>query len=260
MSTFPMKKETDNIINLRVVDGKISKKEKVRYNKDGTIDKRHSNSIAGQSKEVYPFYEDEIKDLMGLFNKRIEEAPDDNKRQIACRNKLLFIIGLNSSLRVSDLSNLKWNFFLNTDLTFKDFDKLQPKKTKKTGKFVTFFFNGAVRKIITWYINEYPIEDINDYLFKSRKGDGHLTEIAIGRILKNAADEVGIDKNICSHSLRKSFGYHVYHNAEDKNNALIILQTIFNHSSPTVTSRYIGLTDDEVSETFYNLDLGLDYI
>lgn len=260
MNALPVKKDTDNIINIRVVDGKISKKEKVRYNKDGTIDKRHSNSVAGISKTVYPFYEDEIKDLMWLFNKRIEEAPDDNKRQIACRNKLLFIIGLNSSLRVSDLSNLKWNFFLNTDLTFKDFDKLQPKKTKKTGKFVTFFFNGAVRKIITWYINEYPIEDINDYLFKSRKGDGHLTEIAIGRILKNAADEVGIDKNICSHSLRKSFGYHVYHNAEDKNNALIILQTIFNHSSPTVTSRYIGLTDDEVSETFYNLDLGLDYI
>ena len=137
---------------------------------------------------------------------------------------------------------------------------MQPKKTKKTGKFVKLYFNQAVKKAITDYIEEYPIEDMNEYLFKSRKGDGHITEISLGRIIKDVAEEVGIERNICSHSLRKTFGYFVYHNAEDKNNALVILQTIFNHSSPAITSKYIGLTDDEVSDVFNSLDLGLDYI
>lgn len=259
MGALPNKK-TDNVINLRVVDGKISKKEKVKYNKDGTISKRKCNSIAGVSKEVYPFYEDEIRDLIALFDKRIEEADTESHRQIACRNKLMFIIGINSSLRVSDLANLKWNFFLNSDGSFKDYDKLQPKKTRKTGKFITFYFNGAVRKIITWYIKEYPIEDMDNYLFKSRKGNKHLTEIAIGKIIKDASNEVGISKNICSHSMRKSFGYHVWHNAEDKEKALVELMVIFRHSSVAITKRYIGILDEEIEGVFLDLNLGIDFI
>ena len=260
MSALPDKKETDNVINLRVVDGKIAKKDEVKYNKDGTISKWKCNSIAGKSKMVYPFYEDEIKDLIELFNRRIEEANTEGRRQVACRNKLLFVIGINSSLRVSDLANLKWNFFLNNDGTFKDYDRLQPKKTKKTGKFITFYFNSAVRKIITWYINKYPIENIDDYLFKSCKGDGHITEKAIGKIIKQASSEVGITKNICSHSLRKSFGYHVWHNAEDKEKTLVILMTIFSHSSVAMTKKYIGLMDDEIEDVFDNLNLGMEYL
>ena len=253
-------KEADNVINLRVIDGKITKKDKVKYNKDGTISKRKCNSVAGKSKMVYPFYEDEIRDLIALFNRRIEEADTSNHRQIACRNKMLFIIGINSSLRVSDLANLKWNFFLNSDGTFKNYDKLQPKKTRKTGKFMTFYFNGAVRKIITWYMNEYPIEDMDDYLFKSRKGDKHLTEIAIGKIIKDAANEVGIDKNICSHSLRKSFGYHVWHNASDKERALVELMVILRHSSVAITKQYIGIMDEEIESVFHDLNLGMEYL
>ena len=101
---------------------------------------------------------------------------------------------------------------------------------------------------------------MDEYLFKSRKGDGHITEISLGRIIKEAAEEAGIDKNINSHSLRKTFGRFIYHNAEDKNNALVTLQVIFNHSSPAITTKYIGLTDEEVSDVFNSLDLGLDYI
>lgn len=261
MSVLPMhKQETNNIIELKLVDGKLGVKPEVRYNKDGSIDKRKPNKVAGISTEVYPFSEEEIKDLIALFNKRIEEAPDNNKRQIACRNKLMFIIGINSSLRVSDLASLKWNFFLNNDLTFKDFDKLQPKKTRKSGKFMTFYFNEAVRKIITWYINQYPIEDMNGYLFKSRKGDKHLTEIAIGRIIKEASIEVGIEKNVCSHSLRKSFGYHVWHNAQDKEKALVQLMVILRHSSVATTKHYIGIMDEEVESVFHDLNLGIDFI
>lgn len=255
------KPSTDNVIKLSVVNGKLSKKPEVRYNKDGTVDKRHTNKIAGVSSEVYPFTsEEEIHALIEVFNKHIEEASDDDKRWIACRNKMLFLIGINLGIRASDLCGLKYSFFMNNDGTFKDFYSLQPKKTKKTGKFVKLYFNQTVKKAITEYLAEYPMEDINEYLFKSRKGDKHITEISLGRIIKDVADEVGIERNICSHSLRKTFGYFVYHNASDKNNALIILQTIFNHSSPAITSKYIGLTDDEVSDAFNSLNLGLDFL
>lgn len=262
MCAVPIRKtSTNNVIELTMVNGKLGVKPEVRYNKDGSIDKRRTNKVAGVSSEVFPFTsEEEIKAMIDVFDKRISEAPDENKRWVACRNKMLFLVGINASLRASDLISLKWNFFLNEDGTFKELNSLQPKKTKKTGKYVKLFFNEAVKKAITNYIEDYPIEDMNGYLFKSREGDSHITAISLGRIIKDTADEAGIEKNICSHTLRKTFGYWVYHRAKDKNNALIILQKIYNHSSPATTSKYIGLTDDEISNVFNSLDLGLDYI
>ncbi len=262
MGALPaLKPTTDNVIKLRLMDGRLSKEPEVRYNKDGSIDKRHTNKVAGVSSEVYPFTtEAEIKSMIDVFNKRIDEATNDNQRQIACRNKMLFLIGINASLRASDLVALKWNFFLNDDGTFKELNNLQPKKTKKTGKYVKIFFNEAVKKAILNYIEEYPIEDMNEYLFKSREGNSHIEAKSLWKIIVNAAKDAGIEGNFGTHSLRKTFGYWAWHNAEDKNKALVILQKIFNHSSPAITSQYIGITNDEMSDVFNSLDLGLNYI
>ena len=259
MNALP-KTSTNNIIGFKILEGGLSKK-RVKLNKDGSVDQRHCNKVAGVSSEVYAFTsEEEIKAMIDVFDKRIEEAPDENKRMIASRNKMLFLIGINLGIRASDLCGLKYSFFINKDGTFKEFYSLQPKKTRKTGKFVKLYFNQTVVKAITNYIKEYPVEDMNEYLFKSREGDSHITTIHLGRIIKTAAAEAGIDRNINSHSLRKSFGYHVWHNAEDKEKSLIILQTIFNHSSPMMTKKYIGLMDDEIEDVFQDLNLGGDFI
>lgn len=262
MGALPaLKPTTDNVIKLRLMDGRLSKEPEVRYNKDGSIDKRHTNKVAGVSSEVYPFTtEAEIKSMIDVFNKRIDEATNDNQRQIACRNKMLFLIGINLGIRASDLVSLQYSFFMNNDGTFKDFYSLQPKKTKKTGKYVKLFFNEAVKKAITDYIEEYPIQDMNEYLFKSRQGDGYIEAKSLWKIIVNATNDAGIEGNFGTHSLRKTFGYWAWHNAEDKNKALVILQKIFNHSSPAITCQYIGITNNEMSDVFNELNLGIDYI
>lgn len=254
--------EHDNdVIQLKVVNGKLERKSEIRYNKDGSIDKRHTNKISGVSSEVYPFTtHDEIKSMVDLFNKRIEEALDENKRQIAYRNKMLFLIGINLSLRISDLVAIKWNFFFNNNGEFRDFYKIQPKKTRKTGKFVTLYFNEVVKKSIIEYIEQYPINNFNDYVFKSRKGDGSISERSVWKIIVDASNECGIDKNVGTHSLRKTFGYHIWHNANDKEKALVMLMIIFNHSSVAVTKRYIGIMNEEIEDIFNELNLGIDYI
>ena len=247
---IPIPNKTDNVIKVSVIDGKLGKQPEVRYNKDGSIDKRH------------PFTsEEEIKAMVDVFNKRIDDAPDGNKRQIACRNKMLFLIGINLSLRISDLVSLKWNFFLKDDMTFRESYKIQPKKTRKTGKFVTLYFNEVVKKTIMDYIEQYPIDDMNGFVFKSREGNGAISERSVWRIIVNTTLEAGIDyKNVGTHSLRKTFGYHVWHNAEDKEKALVMLMVIFNHSSVATTKKYIGIMNEEVEDVFNSLNLGLDMI
>lgn len=258
----PIRKEnTDNVIMLSVINGKLSKKPEVKYNKDGSVNKSHSNKIAGVSSEVYPFTsEEEIKSIINVFDKRINEASNENKRMIARRDKMIFLIGINLGIRASDLCSLRYSFFMEDDGTFKDFYSLQPKKTRKQKKFVKLYFNDVVKKAISDYIKEYPVKDINGYIFKSRKGDGPITEKSLWRIIVEVTAEAGINKNVGSHTLRKTFGRFVWHNAEDKNKSLVILQTIFNHSSQSVTAKYIGLTDNEVSDVFNELNLGLDFI
>ncbi len=250
---------TDNVIELSLVNGKLTKKEEIRYNKDGTIDKRKCNKEAGVSSEVYAFTSnEEIESMINVFDKCIDEAPDENKKQIACRNKMLFLIGINLSLRISDLITLKWNFFLKDDMTFRDFYKIQPKKTRKTGKFVTLYFNDAVKKAVMKYVEQYPVENMDDFIFKSRKGNKAITEQSAWRIIVDAANQAGIEKNIGTHSLRKTFGYHIWHNAEDKEKALVMLMVIFNHSSIATTKKYIGIMNEEIESVFNDLNLGIE--
>lgn len=259
--TMPARKqEIDNVITLSFVNGKLVKKPEVKYNKDGGIDKRHSNRIAGISSTVYPFTLGEIRAVIDVLNNRINNATNNNQKQIAYRNKMLFLIGINVGLRASDLMQLRWSYFYNDNMTFKESYMLQPKKTRKTGKFVKIFFNQTVKKAIENYVNIYPIENLNDYLFKSRKGDNPITERGLWKIIVDVAVDAGIEKNVGSHSLRKTWARNIYDNAEDKKEALVMLQECLRHSDSLTTLRYISIMDEEKKDMYQSIELGLDYI
>lgn len=255
----------ENVIPFEVIKGKHKEKNEIKYNKDGSVRRTKCNKIAGKDSEVYAFRtKEEISNMLEVFDKHIAESTNNNQKQIACRNKLLFLIGMNVGIRGSDLRTLRWSFFFDKQddntLKFKSFYVLQPMKQRKQKKFVKLFFNQTVQTSINNYISEFPIENLNDYLFPSRKGDEPITVQSLWRIIKDVADEAGIEQNIGSHSLRKSFGFWCWHQADDKNKALVILQQIFNHSSTQVTAKYIGILDDEIEDMFNSIELGLDMI
>lgn len=251
----------NKVIEVKVIDGKLSKQSKVRYNKDGSIDKRHSNKKMGKDSEVYAFNTvEEIKSMIDVFNKHINEASNENQKQIAHRNKMLFLIGINIGVRASDLRTLRYSFFLKDNGEFKEFYKLQPMKQRKQKKFVTLYFNQTVKKVISDYVNMYPMENLKDYLFKSRKGNEPISVGGLRRIIKETAKEANIEKNIGSHSLRKTWARHIWENAEDKNRALVMLQECLKHSDSMTTLRYIGILENEKKDMYESIDLGLDFI
>lgn len=256
---------TENIKPIVITKGScaVAITENIKRNLNGSVKLTHTNKVAGISSEVFAFTsQKDIAAMIEVFDKHISEAKDNNKRQIAARNKMLFLIGINIGIRASDIRQLRYSFFMdkeNDEYIFKDSYTIMPKKTAHKRKFVTLYFNEVVRKAITEYINVYPFSDLEDYLFISRKGNEAISEASIWRLMNETAIEAGIKQNIGSHSLRKTFGYWIWHNAEDKNKALIILQQIFNHSSPATTSKYIGITQAEIEETFSSISLGMEY-
>ena len=117
-----------------------------------------------------------------------------------------------------------------------------------------------MKKAICDYLEYYPIDNLDDYLFPSQKGNDSITERTLYSIIKGIAEEAGIKQNIGSHSLRKSWGFWCWHEAEDKKKALIILQQCFNHKDTLTTERYIGILDEEISDMYNSVELGLDFL
>lgn len=245
----------NKIINLRVLNGKLEEKKTVHYNMDGSVSKRHSNAKAGVSSEVYPFTREEVDAIIRVLDKKIEDHRGTSREKIARRNKLMTIIGLNSGLRASDIRLLTWEFFFDERGNMREFYSLEPYKTRKYKKFVKIYFNKAIVSAVMDYVSLYPISDYHKAVFESQKG-GVIEVHTIYDVIKKAACEAGINKNVGSHSLRKTWGYTAWHEAEDKEKALVVLQQCFNHSSTLVTSRYIGIMDSEISDMFNNVNIG----
>lgn len=91
-----------------------------------------------------------------------------------------------------------------------------------------------------------------DYLFPSRKGSGAkpINRIQAYKILNDAANQARLSE-MGTHTLRKTFGYHLYQETKD----VALLQNIFNHSAPSVTLRYIGINQDIIDQAIDDFSL-----
>lgn len=155
------------------------------------------------------------------------------------RNRLLFVLGTNSGLRVSDILNLNISDVRNkTHIEIKE---------QKTGKFKKFPINNKLKILIKEFIQD---KDDTEPLFLSQKRK-RLDRSQAYRMLNEACKAVGITVNIGTHTMRKSFGYHHYKQFKD----VAMLQMIFNHSNPKITLRYIGIEQDEIDNSYRQFEL-----
>lgn len=162
-------------------------------------------------------------------------------RENGTRDLLLFTMGINTGLRISDLLKLKI-----TDVKGKSHVEI---KEQKTGKMKRFPLLGNLQSTIDEYIRG---KSDNEYLFKSRNGENKpITRVMAYIILNEACRKAEITDNIGTHTLRKTFGYHHYQTFKD----VAILQHLFNHSSPSITLRYIGITQDNIEQTLQQFEL-----
>lgn len=174
---------------------------------------------------------------------KIEEVKSVLKHS-SFRDYFMFVLGINTGLRISDILPLKVK-----DVRGKDYITLVEKKTANTRKKYKerkFTINNDLKIEIQEYTR--GMNDA-DYLFPSQKG-GHVKRVRAYEILKEAGEKVGIGE-IGTHTLRKTFGYHFYKKFKD----VAMLQTIFGHSAPSITLRYIGISQDEIDQVLRDFSL-----
>ena len=163
------------------------------------------------------------------------------------RDYCLFTLGINSGLRISDLLGLTIGDVMDNG---KVRDRITIREMK-TGKGKDFPISESARKSIVEYLKTRPNVAQSDVLFISRKGNKAITRQQAWLIINNAAHTVGITDDIGTHTLRKTFGYHAYQSGVD----ISLIQKLLNHSAPSVTLRYIGITQDQLDDVYLNLNL-----
>ena len=163
-----------------------------------------------------------------------------------CRISLLIGCGCFFGLRISDILSLTWNMLLDSDsFTLNE---------KKTGKKRVIKINEGFQSHIKDCYKALGIQDKSEKCFLSNKKSIYTVQ-RINVMFKETKSKYNLKiEHFSTHSLRKTFGRKVVEQAgENSEMALIKLSELFNHSSPMITRRYLGLRHEELMNVYDEL-------
>lgn len=185
-----------------------------------------------QKEVIYLNKVEPIRDKQ-VINDIAEYLKNDNER-----NYVMFMMGIYSSLRVSDVLKLRVR-----DVRRLDYVRI---KEKKTGKDKRFPINSELKKILKPYIE--GKEDYELLVPNPNHPEKPITRQQAYNIINKAARYFGLD-NIGTHTMRKTFGYHMYQMTHDA----ALIMDILNHCSIDYTLRYIGINQDTKDKAYNKL-------
>jgi site-specific recombinase XerD len=172
---------------------------------------------------------DEIHRLIRYFKKM------DNLRMC-----LLIEFGVKTLLRYSDLSRIQWINVIGKDTLILN--------EKKTGKRREISIGKTLRESIETSYIELKHPNKEELVFQYTLQHTNL-------LLKEGAKDVKIrNKNISTHSMRKSGSRFIWENNGHSDEYLIKLSSILNHSSTFITRKYLGISKEEIKNIYDSFD------
>ncbi len=173
-----------------------------------------------------------------IRDKEVIKDMIDYLRLKSDRDALLFMFGIYSGLRISDIIKLRVR-------DVKGKDRVAVKETK-TGKEKILKINPMLRKEIAVYITGKKDYEV---LFKSPRGiNKPISRQQAYNIINSAGKHFGLER-IGTHTMRKTFGFHIYQKTKD----ITLVQKLLNHSSPEFTLAYIGMTQKTMEDAVESL-------
>jgi len=162
----------------------------------------------------------------------------------AVRDRTLFILGLSTGGRISELLSLRikdvWQYSLPVDTIY--FRKSHT-KGKRHGRAVPIktAAKNAIRELIRWY-QQQGIELSEDTpLFLSQKG-GEITRQHAHDILNQAFSIAKLQGKVSAHSLRKTYANKLLQQGGN----LYAVKEALGHASVQTTQDYLGISEDEL--------------
>ncbi len=156
------------------------------------------------------------------------------------RNVAMIELLYGSGLRVSELVNVRlskinWDMELIRITGKGDKERLVPMGTSSLR---------ALANYLPQRTAAMPAKGQEDFLFLNRRGK-QLSRVMVFLIIKEAAQNAGINKQVSPHSFRHSFATHLVENGAD----LRIVQELLGHESITTTEIYTHLSREFLRQT-----------
>ncbi len=162
---------------------------------------------------------------------------------------LLITIGTFTGLRISDLLGLRFSQFENGDLL-----TIVETKTKKMRKIK---INSDLKTIVQRVRDKMGVMNSEQFIFLNKYRNKVIDKSYVNLKLKEIFKRYDIhnEGNISSHMFRKTLGNRVLRLNNYSNESIIKLMELFNHSSPSITRRYLGLREQEILDVYDSLRL-----
>lgn len=166
------------------------------------------------------------------------------------RDYAMFVMGINTALRISDLLELKWEDIFDTQKNaYKNHVDIYE---QKTNKHAVVALNSSCISATKLLKKHQPFKKSDEYIFCRRKDHyDHISRNRAYHIIKDAAIANHIEGNISCHSLRKTFGYHAWKMGTPS----ALIMSIYNHSSIEITKRYLSISQDDKDAVFQSMNL-----
>ena len=163
-------------------------------------------------------------------------------------SRLLLAIGFYTGLRISDILKLRWQDIEKPILNIEE---------QKTGKFRRIDLNKKLQVTIQQARIVIQPFDNNQFIFKGKRGPNKnkpLTVVGANNRIKQIFERFDIQtQNPSSHTLRKTFALRVYNVNQRSEDALILLSEMFNHSNISITRKYIGITQERITNVYLSI-------
>jgi integrase len=185
--------------------------------------------------------------------KKLAQIKNLLRGQRRFRDLLLFTVGINTALRISDLLALRIGDFIDDAGDVRQQFRI---REQKRGKRHDVVINDSIREALAEYRAAYPAVEENPHhcvFFNTRTHDyaRPISRIQAWKFIATLCQEVGLRGNYGTHTLRKTWGYHARKSGVD----LTLIMDKLNHNSLAYTKRYLGITDDELGDVVRRLNL-----
>ena len=191
-----------------------------------------------------------------LDNIEIAEVYDAFDGIFAIRNRSLFMLGVSTGGRISELLSLRLgdvyqNGSAVSDLLFK---KAITKGAVSRAVPVNSDGRQAIEDLVSWHRGAYRRIAKTRPLFPSRNGKGRnpLSRREAHDVLKRAFVKAGLNGHLATHSLRKSFAQRLYEQTSD----IFAVQEMLGHAKVLTTQKYLGVNYASIREAVENMSLG----
>lgn len=199
-----------------------------------------------------------MKGNRSLTDSEIQKCLNGFEGRFQLRNQALFVLGLNSGFRISELLSLKIKDVMPYN-EIADYITVQRKNVKKKTQGQTVVVNDVTKKYLKNYLDQfesifdYPISK-DYYLFKSQIGQNKAICTKQGENILKATYRINeLTGPLATHALRKTYAKNMHEAlGGDINKTRVAMR----HKEVSSTQSYLSFNEMEINTAVKELNLG----